>query len=117
MCIRDRDYNSGEVTEVYSAPKDSILGCMSMEDVYKRQAEHLVLGIFSYSAGVIQYKLSLVHIGRELIAHLYPVMSAVMPSSISTASLSIFSCCAGRTGGSMVSSVSPCTLCLLYTSM
>ena len=29
---------------------------------------------------------------------LYPVMSAVMPSSISTASLSIFSCCAGRTG-------------------
>lgn len=41
---------------------------------------------------------------------LYPVMSAVMPSSISTASLSIFSCCAGRTGGSMVSSVSPCTL-------
>ena len=34
---------------------------------------------------------------------LYPVMSAVMPSSISTASLSIFSCC-GRTGGSMVSS-------------
>ena len=25
------DYNSGEVTEVYSAPKDSILGCMSMD--------------------------------------------------------------------------------------
>jgi hypothetical protein len=31
------DYNSGEVTEVYSAPKDSILGCMSMDkdgDIY-----------------------------------------------------------------------------------
>lgn len=25
------DYNSGDVTEVYSAPKDSILGCMSMD--------------------------------------------------------------------------------------
>lgn len=31
------DYNSGDVTEVYSAPKDSILGCMSMDkdgDIY-----------------------------------------------------------------------------------
>lgn len=31
------DYNSGEVREVYSAPKDSILGCMSMDkdgDIY-----------------------------------------------------------------------------------
>lgn len=31
------DYNSGEFTEVYSAPKDSILGCMSMDkdgDIY-----------------------------------------------------------------------------------
>lgn len=31
------DYSSGEVTEVYSAPKDSILGCMSMDkdgDIY-----------------------------------------------------------------------------------
>lgn len=31
------DYNSGEVTEVYSAPKGSILGCMSMDkdgDIY-----------------------------------------------------------------------------------
>lgn len=31
------DYNSSEVTEVYSAPKDSILGCMSMDkdgDIY-----------------------------------------------------------------------------------
>lgn len=31
------DYNSGEVTKVYSAPKDSILGCMSMDkdgDIY-----------------------------------------------------------------------------------
>lgn len=31
------DYNSGEVTELYSAPKDSILGCMSMDkdgDIY-----------------------------------------------------------------------------------
>lgn len=31
------DYNSGEVTEVYSAPKDSILDCMSMDkdgDIY-----------------------------------------------------------------------------------
>lgn len=31
------DYNNGEVTEVYSAPKDSILGCMSMDkdgDIY-----------------------------------------------------------------------------------
>lgn len=31
------DYNIGEVTEVYSAPKDSILGCMSMDkdgDIY-----------------------------------------------------------------------------------
>lgn len=31
------DYNSGEVAEVYSAPKDSILGCMSMDkdgDIY-----------------------------------------------------------------------------------
>lgn len=31
------DYNSGEVTEVYSAPRDSILGCMSMDkdgDIY-----------------------------------------------------------------------------------
>lgn len=31
------DYNGGEVTEVYSAPKDSILGCMSMDkdgDIY-----------------------------------------------------------------------------------
>lgn len=31
------DYNSGEVMEVYSAPKDSILGCMSMDkdgDIY-----------------------------------------------------------------------------------
>jgi len=43
-------------------------------------------------------------------ASLYPVMSAVMPSSISTASLSIFSCCAGRTGDSMDSSISSCTL-------
>ena len=31
------DYNSGEVTEVYSVPKESILGCMSMDkdgDIY-----------------------------------------------------------------------------------
>lgn len=58
------DYNSGEVTEVYSAPKDSILGCMSMDkdgDIYFVEGKYKKSGTDEngFSTGYSLYKYAL----------------------------------------------------------